>query len=218
LKQLTIAWILIAFIATAAGAGDDVKWKRAKDLTYLTPGNETASSVGDPSGITEKYTLSWSTSRGDDIYEITATYVSWEFMYTVLYDSLVGGCLDCEEFATELEKASENFNNNLYFIVTVLADEERHARLSNRVYWDVSLDANGEKIAPTKIEFCESAFEEALLLALYQAGLGPLIIRSKKTYAVEFNNPYKAADPISIKLILLCEDCRRGFEWRFKEE
>ena len=214
---IAVLAILLLAAAGAAGAGDGIKWKRAKGLTYITPGNEVPLAPDDRKEYLQKYELSWSAPYGEDIYKITAVYLAWDFRYYYLTDLLESGQLGFDEYAAELGKASDDFDQYLNFFVIVLADEERHARLSNRNYWEVYLKSGEEKTLPSKIEFYESPFKAAVLKALYEAGLGPLIIRSEKTYFITFSNPFRASCPSSIQLILLCEDCRRGFEWRFKE-
>ncbi|MEE8640584.1 MAG: hypothetical protein V3T41_09270 [bacterium] len=214
----TLLIALLLATAAAAGAGDNIKWKRAKNLTYVTPGNETPSALADPEEMFEQYTLSWSNPHGKDIYEIVATYVAWDFIYTHLSESFAAGHMDLEEFTAGLEKGRENFENKINLLVTVLADEERHARLSNRHYWNVSLQSGVEKFQPSKIELRESSFEEGLVKSPNETGSGTPIRLSMKTYVVTFDHPYKIHVPASIKLILLCDDCRRGFEWRFVEE
>ena len=216
-RLVSVLTILLLATAAAAGAGDDIKWKRSKDLTFVVPGGEATTSC-EFNELARKYTLSWENYRADEVYAVEATYIGWDVVYTVLSISLAGGIIDEDEFNNELENERERFRNNIIFTVSVLADSDKHARLSNRLYWEVYLADGGKKIPAAEIEFSESAFEEALLRALYEAGLGGLIIRSKKKYVVTFAKPYAGSVPTSLKLVVLCDDCRRGFEWRFKQD
>jgi hypothetical protein len=208
--------VIALLLATAAAAG--VKWTRTDELPFATPLVKEALLTQDLRAATQKYLLSWESHKDLEYLRIDAIMFSWEIRYKWLLLQLEKGELDYDEYRGTLDKARTEALKYIDVVITAVADKETHARLSNREYWDIYLDVNGQNVAPLKIEFDRDSAKALLAFEDFGFGYYSPAIYFKKTYLLRFENPKPGLNPGSVKLVLSSERCRRGFEWRFKQD
>jgi hypothetical protein len=212
--------VLLLAAAAAAGAGDDVKWKRSKELNFIGPDDRTETTEGDFEKLTESHTLTWKASRGGKLGFIQARFYGWDLFCANLKSLVEKGQLDERALDSEIAASKERFRENLLFYVTVGATEEKYARLSNHNIWDIYLVIGGEKGSPLKIEPVENPVVGTLQLDSSGSDPRNIFVQAflHRSYVIEFENPYDESRPPNIRLVFSCAECRRGFEWRFVEE
>ena len=217
---VSVLTILLLATAAAAGAGDKVKWKRSKEIDFVKAEDRIEIAAADFEKLTEDYTLTWKASRGSKLGFIEARFFGWD-LYCANMKSLVEkGQLERSALEPEVEKSRALFREKLLFYVTVGATQEKFARLSNRNFWDIYLVVDDEKASPLKLEPVENPVIGTVQLD--SSGGDPLNIFAQvfvhRSYVIEFENPYTESRPPNIQLVFSCEECTRGFEWRFEEE
>jgi hypothetical protein len=217
---VTVLVILLLAAAGAAGAGDNIKWKRSKELNFVGPDELYGKTEDGFEKLTEAYTLTWKASRGSKLGFIQARFFGWDLYCANLESLIEKGKLEASALESEVEKSRELFREKLIFYVTAGATEANYARLSNHNIWDIYLEVDGEERPPVKLEPVENPVVGTIRIESSRSD--PLNIFTQvfihRSYVVEFENPYNESRPPHIRLVMSCDECRRGFEWRFKEE
>jgi hypothetical protein len=221
MRNITKILIVLTLAAAgAAGAGDKIKWKRSKELNFVGPDEPYGKTEDGFEKLSEVYTLTWKASRGSKLGFIQARFYGWDLYCANLESLIEQGKLEESALESEVEKSKELFREKLIFYVTVGATEANYARLSNHNIWDIHLEANAEERAPVKLEPVENPVVGTIRIESSRSS--PLNIFTQvfihRSYVLEFENPYNDSRPLNIRLVLSCDECRRGFEWRFKEE
>jgi hypothetical protein len=118
------------------------------------------------------------------------------------------------------EKAREEYEGKFQFLVVVAARRIEWARISNKDFWEVYLEVDGEKIAPAKMEPFDEGRKTSARIFTDLSGHHPgaIYAYANRTYMLIFDTPKPGLRPKNLKLVLLCEKARRGFEWLFKED
>lgn len=201
----------------AAGAGDDIKWKRAKGLEYHSPETNPLSYADKQKELLEKCSMSWMASTwGADLGQIVAAYVDWGLFYSN-YRSITGKKRWKE---VDVDSWREAFGQNYYFLVAISALKKPESRLSNRTVWEVEIEIDGRELAADNIRPVEGGnFETTQTIKYLDApSLSNKFLYFTSVYLVEIAKPDPDAKPRNLKLKILGNECRRGFEWRFKED
>jgi hypothetical protein len=216
----TLLTALLLAAAAAAGAGDDIKWKRSKDLTYVAPDADAGPFAGEFEELSREYTLTWRKRPGDYVFLVEARYYGWDLFCANLHNLAREGKFEPSELQKRADESRDYFRDNLVFYVTVGAERVSEARLSNRMFWTIYADAGREKLEPEAVEPVENPVVAELTLSSWST-FSPTIevgIYPYKSYVVRFANPYRNTRPEAVRLVLTSKDCRRGFEWRFKQD
>ncbi|MEE8640585.1 MAG: hypothetical protein V3T41_09275 [bacterium] len=219
-RLVTVLTALLLATAAAAGAGDNIKWKRAKNLEYASPDEPLGGFTEDFDKIVERNTLKWLASHGSDFNYIRATYVDWRLFCTHLQAQAQAGIIGRGNIEDAAEKAREEYEGKFQFLVAVTNRRIEWARLTNKDFWEVYLEVDGEKIAPVKMEPLDDGRKTSARIFTDLSGHHPgaIYAYANRTYKLTFDAPQPELRPRNLKLVLLCEKARRGFEWRFKEE
>ncbi len=213
----TLLITLLLATAAAAGAGDNIKWKRSEALPFFLPSDELPIE-SDLDTILDRYTLKAGGGWFQDIREIEATFVPWEFTYYGLRAQRDKGELTNDEFEEVLEEVAAGVNQILCFQVIIRGEENMEARLQYKKYWEIYLVVGGDRIEPQIIRPIGMKHDTEVFRYLDAGGKTEETALKEKAYAVYFENPYRGAPSESLKLAILGKKFRRGFEWRFVEE
>jgi hypothetical protein len=209
--------ILLLAAAGAAGAGDDIKWKRSKGLEYHSPETNPLSYGDVQRELVKKCAMEWTASTwGADVAQMVVVYVDWGLFYGN-YRSLTEKRRWKE---VDVDSWREAFGQNYYFLAAISARDKPESRLSNRTVWEVVVEIDGREVAPDKVRPVEGGDFETTQTITY---IGAPSLSNKfryftSIYVVEIAKPDPNAIPRNLKLMILGNECRRGFEWRFEEE
>jgi hypothetical protein len=214
-RSIKVLTILLLATAAAAGAGDDIKWKRSKGLEFHSTEMDPFSFRHEKRELLEKCTMTWKPSSwSPDFAQISAVYFDWGLFHSNFR------CITRKKRWTEVDLNSwrENFRQKYYFLVAISARSKPESRLSNRTVWEVVFEIDGQELAPGNIEPVEGGTSESTRRIEYRdaPSLSYEFHYSTNVYLVDVENPAPNKAPKNIKLILLGPECR-GFEWRFKE-
>lgn len=225
-KFVTVLAVLVV-AAAAAGAGDKTKWKRSKDLEFVSPTTGRSEVSGRYEDVRDIRTLEWKRSFGNYYVEgITVTYVDWALYCKVVTKGPDPGPESFCWKSLTYEKPEKLFDDAVIFYVKLTAWED-YRDLEDGEQWDLYLLKGTERYAPLVIlkdpdtdrpRTKDSAFRDLPTLGIMP---GPTIeFDPSVCYSVVFENPYADVEgsPPSLQFVMECDECRRGFEWRFKEE
>jgi hypothetical protein len=223
----TVPIALLLAAAAAAGAGDDIKWKRSQDLTFVPTTTNRSDVFGTYEDTKDSRTLTWKRSFGNYYVEgITVTYVDWA-LYCKAAGKDPGQTPEsfCWKSLT-YEDASKLFQDAVIFYVNLTAWED-YRDLEDSGKWELYLLKNDERCAPLTIlknpatdkpRTKDTAFRDLNSLGLMS---GPTIEYDPSVgFSTVFENPYvdSQGPPPPLRLVIECDECRRGFEWRFKQD
>ena len=229
--------VLLLATAAAAGAGDDVK-ERSASIPCLALDADVAASDDEFAAVLKRYVLRWdSLRRNAPIGHVGAVFYGWEVHCARLRRDAAAKQIPAFALRTKAEEARKVFGRLLIFFVAVAARYEPDANLADPSRWEVYLLYNGERRNPNFLGEPDAAFRDIKVVPIsLQTAPGTLDGAAGKTrppagnletfgnpiyrkiYKVAFDNPWGAAPRGSVKLVVAGEKCRRGFEWRFKEE
>jgi hypothetical protein len=222
MKARTLGILFLALLlaaAAAAGAGDGIKWKRAKDLPYTPVEVSPTSFDRDFEEVLDEYTVEWRAPLGHDLNYIVATFFDWGLYCTYLQATVKDDADRDKKLEAAADEAREEYCGKFQFYVGLATRRIEWGRITNKHFWEVYLEVDGEKISPITMEPQEDEVKTSSRHYFwFNSPIGPAHhYYANKSYLLTFENPNGDTAPRSLKLVLLCEKARRGFEWRFKE-
>jgi hypothetical protein len=214
---MKFAFLLSGVLVAAAWAGGDIKWTRSEELPFISPDGGVPAEE-DLETIRGRYTLQTKGGWFQDIREIKAILLPWAFFYYMMRSECKKHKTSEAEYTEQYERTLKDFNASLCFEISIKGKESMEARLQHERFWEVYLDIEGEKIEPQSIKPLGAKRDLEVFRYTNPASKTEASLLIEKGYSVFFKNPFAGERPKVIKLVLLGEKCRRGFEWRFKEE
>lgn len=216
-RLLAVALLLAA--ALAAAGGDEIKWTRSKALTYVPPDAAEETVTKDLEDLSKIYTLDYTGSSTADIAYLRITYYSWDLYYAGLKSLREQKKLDDETFKKAVTEARETLSRKNVFYVTVGANDPDLKRLSNKLVWEI-YGLNGDlKTQPSSIERVENSHLGTIYSTRF-IGSGTTTLKNiilNTYYIIELPTAPNDIQPESVRLVLVSEKFKRGFEWRFKQ-
>lgn len=216
-RVLIIAAAISILAGTAFGEVDG--WDRAKNIPYYT-GDEPLEAFGaDGEGAFGKHALLWSAGWGNaDLSYIRVVYLDWGLLCETANQTIKTKPGHADALREEVELKRPAYKDKLHFYVTIAAGDVRVSRINNAACWTIYLHVGEAQVMPKSFEHIETADAISTRMMSY-GGVLPTwhCAYVTKTYDVVFEYPFKETRPESLKLCIVSEYARRGFEWKFKK-
>jgi hypothetical protein len=218
LGALSIALLLAT--AAAAGAGNDVKWKRSKKLKTVPSSRALDEFGSDVERMESKYMLDWTPYRNPDIDFILATYYGWEVYAVTMNNEVRKRALTKEELPARAEAARREFEDYVLFLIKIRIKNGEFYETTGEEYWTFYSPTSNGDLEPARVD-CNS-YKKSITTAIGFGSPGILPpgpdYRWYREYKIYFDKAALGKEPQTRKLVLKGGDIKRGFEWRFKEE
>ncbi len=220
-RSITLIAILLLATAAAAGAGDNIKWKRSKKLEFVPINSNTEGISDNYEKTSSKYSLKWTPFGHHKIGFIQVVFHNWEVYVSDLKAQAKAGKIDANTLPAAVAKGIDVYRPYFTFYVSVNTFVPLYSFLVEGGPWTIYLidPVSGTHIPPVIIEQVGDSLFGVFEVGSAYGGSGMLIsAATQTTYKVVF--PYADASLCypSLKLVLTCDLCRRGFEWRFVDE
>jgi hypothetical protein len=220
-ERLRLFVILAAISTTAAGAGDDIKWTKSKELKFVPINSDTDSISDNFEKTSSRYSLNWKPFGQHKIEFIQAVLYNWEVYVSDLKTQGKAGKINADVMPSEIAKGAQVYSQYFTFFVSVNAYAPAYVYLEKGGPWTIYLvdPSTGEPVPPVSIEpvgeFLAGVFEDGYAYG----GAGVYISGAvQQTFELVFPCADASSYHNSVKLVLTSDLCRRGFEWRFEDE
>ncbi|MEE9458108.1 MAG: hypothetical protein V3W11_13265 [bacterium] len=220
-RLVTVLTALLLATAAAAGAGDDIKWKRSKKLDFVPINSNTEGISDNYEKTTSKYSLKWTPFGHHKIGFIQVVLHNWEVYVSDLKAQAKAGKIDANTLPAAVAKGIDVYPRYFTFYVSINTFAPLYSFLVEGGPWTIYLvdPVSGKPVAPVSIEPIGEPLIGVFEVGSVYGGKGMLIsAATQTTYKVIFAYANASSYCASLKLVLTCDLCRRGFEWRFVEE
>lgn len=220
---VAVMTVLTIAAAGAVGAGDDIKWSKSKKIEYVSTDDDPAPFDKTAEDYINKYYVSWAPYTNNLIDRIQIYYYGWDFLCGKLNYQLRTGEITAAEYESEVRKQRKLCRKYLKFEIRIRFKNEDFYERADEDYWRMYVRGPGGEREVISCE-AESALEGELqtyIVGSTSVGMVPAgDYYFERYFTVMFENPYADIEgpPPSLQLVMECDECRRGFEWRFKND
>jgi len=219
-RSVTLLTALLLATAAAAGAGDNIKWKRSKKLKTVPPTFDVSEFGSDVELMGRAYMLDWAPYADRNIDFVHATYYGWEVYAVTMNNDVRKRALTKEGLPAKAEAARRDFEDYVLFLVKIRIKNEEFYETTGDQYWKFYSPTSNGDVEPARID-CNSYKKSITAAIVFGAPAvsapGP-DYRWYREYKVYFDKAALGEEPETRKLVVTGGEINRGFEWRFKEE